>query len=78
MRPTPIPISPFAARIISPASCGTCGRSARSRSAEEWIGREFSAWLTGLKETIKELPAFVQVAAEIGVKEVSLRRLVYF
>ena len=30
----------FAARIISPASCGTCGRSARSRSAKEWIGRE--------------------------------------
>ena len=37
-----------------------------------------SAWLTGLKETIRELPAFVQVAAEIGVKEVYLQRLVYF
>jgi MoaA/NifB/PqqE/SkfB family radical SAM enzyme len=37
-----------------------------------------SAWLTGLKETIRELPAFVKVAAEIGVKEVYLQRLVYF
>jgi MoaA/NifB/PqqE/SkfB family radical SAM enzyme len=36
-----------------------------------------SAWLTGLKETIVELPAFVQVAADIGVKEVYLQRLVY-
>jgi MoaA/NifB/PqqE/SkfB family radical SAM enzyme len=37
-----------------------------------------SAWLTGLKETIKELPAFVKVAADIGVKEVYLQRLVFF
>lgn len=37
-----------------------------------------SAWLTGLKETVKELPAFVRVAAEIGVKEVYLQRLVFF
>jgi MoaA/NifB/PqqE/SkfB family radical SAM enzyme len=37
-----------------------------------------SAWLTGLKETIQELPAFVRVAAEIGVKEVYLQRLVFF
>ena len=37
-----------------------------------------SAWLTGLKETIAELPDFVKVAAEIGVKEVYLQRLVFF
>lgn len=37
-----------------------------------------SAWLTGLKETIPELPAFVRVAASIGVKEVYLQRLVFF
>jgi MoaA/NifB/PqqE/SkfB family radical SAM enzyme len=37
-----------------------------------------SAWLTGLKETVRELPAFVKVAADIGVKEVYLQRLVYF
>ncbi len=37
-----------------------------------------SAWLTGLKETLAELPDFVRVAAEIGVKEVYLQRLVFF
>ncbi len=37
-----------------------------------------SAWLTGLKETLPELPAFVRVAAGIGVKEVYLQRLVFF
>jgi MoaA/NifB/PqqE/SkfB family radical SAM enzyme len=37
-----------------------------------------SAWLTGLKETLAELPEFVRVAADIGVKEVYLQRLVYF
>jgi MoaA/NifB/PqqE/SkfB family radical SAM enzyme len=37
-----------------------------------------SAWLTGLKETIVQLPAFVRVAADIGVKEVYLQRLVFF
>jgi MoaA/NifB/PqqE/SkfB family radical SAM enzyme len=37
-----------------------------------------SAWLTGLKETVEELPAFVRIAAGIGVKEVYLQRLVFF
>ena len=37
-----------------------------------------SAWLTGLRETIKQLPDFVRVAAETGVKEVYLQRLVFF
>jgi MoaA/NifB/PqqE/SkfB family radical SAM enzyme len=52
-----------------------------SRNLQEREGKErprVSAWLTGLKETIAELPAFVQVAADIGVKEVYLQRLVYF
>jgi MoaA/NifB/PqqE/SkfB family radical SAM enzyme len=39
---------------------------------------QVSVWLTGLKETVQELPAFVKVAAEIGVKEVYLQRLVFF
>ena len=53
----------------------------RFRELQEREGHErprVSAWLTGLKETIAELPAFVQVAADIGVKEVYLQRLVYF
>ncbi|MBX9909305.1 MAG: SPASM domain-containing protein [Beijerinckiaceae bacterium] len=37
-----------------------------------------SLWLTGLKETLDQLPAFVGVASEIGVKEVHLQRLVFF
>jgi MoaA/NifB/PqqE/SkfB family radical SAM enzyme len=51
------------------------------RALQEREGRErprVSAWLTGLKDTIAELPAFVRVAAEIGVKEVYLQRLVFF
>ncbi len=39
---------------------------------------QVSAWLTGLKETVEELPAFVGLSAEIGVKEVYLQRLVFF
>jgi MoaA/NifB/PqqE/SkfB family radical SAM enzyme len=37
-----------------------------------------SLWLTGLKETIRELPAFVRIAADLGVREVYLQRLVFF
>src|SRR5580698_8723166 len=37
-----------------------------------------SAWLTGLHETIEQLPDFVRVAADTGVKEVYLQRLVFF
>jgi MoaA/NifB/PqqE/SkfB family radical SAM enzyme len=51
------------------------------RALQERLGCErprVSAWLTGLKETIVELPDFVRVAAEIGVKEVYLQRLVFF
>jgi MoaA/NifB/PqqE/SkfB family radical SAM enzyme len=37
-----------------------------------------SLWLTGLKETVAQLPAFVRIAHEIGVREVHLQRLVFF
>jgi radical SAM protein with 4Fe4S-binding SPASM domain len=37
-----------------------------------------SLWLTGLKETLAQLPAFVRLAHDIGVPEVYLQRLVYF
>jgi MoaA/NifB/PqqE/SkfB family radical SAM enzyme len=36
-----------------------------------------SLWLTGLKETVQQLPAFVRLAAEMGVREVHLQRLVF-
>src|SRR4029077_4734065 len=51
------------------------------RDLQEREGKDrprVSAWLTGLRETIVELPQFVKVAAEIGVKEVYLQRLVFF
>jgi MoaA/NifB/PqqE/SkfB family radical SAM enzyme len=51
------------------------------RELQEREGHErpaVSAWLTGLKETVAELPAFVRIAAEIGVREVYLQRLVFF
>jgi MoaA/NifB/PqqE/SkfB family radical SAM enzyme len=51
------------------------------RGLQEREGHEtprVSAWLTGLKETLHELPAFVRVAAEAGLKEVYLQRLVFF
>jgi MoaA/NifB/PqqE/SkfB family radical SAM enzyme len=37
-----------------------------------------SLWLTGLKETIGQLPAFVRLAHDLGIGEVYLQRLVYF
>jgi len=37
-----------------------------------------SLWLTGLKETLDQLPDFVRIAHDIGVCEVYLQRLVYF
>jgi MoaA/NifB/PqqE/SkfB family radical SAM enzyme len=36
-----------------------------------------SLWLTGLRETIAQLPDFVRLAARIGVAEVYLQRLVF-
>src|SRR5260370_39174215 len=57
-------------------------RNVRSfRDLQEREGKglpRVSAWLTGLKETVAELPAFVKLAAEIGVQEVYLQRLVFF
>ncbi len=36
-----------------------------------------SIWLTGLKETVQQLPEFVRMAANMGVREVHLQRLVF-
>jgi MoaA/NifB/PqqE/SkfB family radical SAM enzyme len=47
---------------------------------QKQIGAEtprVSLWLTGLKETVDQLPDFVRLAARIGVKEVHLQRLVF-
>jgi MoaA/NifB/PqqE/SkfB family radical SAM enzyme len=37
-----------------------------------------SLWLTGLRETLEQLPDFIRLAADLGVLEVHLQRLVHF
>jgi len=37
-----------------------------------------SLWFLGTRENISELPGLIELAAEIGIKEVYLQRLVYF
>jgi radical SAM protein with 4Fe4S-binding SPASM domain len=37
-----------------------------------------SLWLTGLKETLRELPDFLRLAHQLGIDEVYLQRLVYW
>ena len=37
-----------------------------------------SLWLTGLKETLGELPEFLRIAHRLGIDEVYLQRLVYW
>ena len=54
-------------------------RAFTEMQAREGLDRpRVSLWLTGMKETIEQLPDFVRVASEIGVKEVYLQRLVFF
>ena len=54
-------------------------RAFRNLQKREGVDRpRVSLLLTGLKQTIAELPAFVEIAAEIGVQEVYLQRLVFF
>ena len=39
---------------------------------------KLSLWFLGTRDNISDLPAFVQLAVEIGILEVYLQRLVYF
>jgi radical SAM protein with 4Fe4S-binding SPASM domain len=39
---------------------------------------KLSLWYLGTRENIAELPAFIRLAAAIGIKDVYLQRLVYF
>ncbi|MGH7098782.1 MAG: radical SAM/SPASM domain-containing protein [Stellaceae bacterium] len=63
----------FFARIVRNVRAFT-----RLQREEGFARPAVSLWLTGLKETIDQLPAFVRLAHEIGVGEVYLQRLVYF
>jgi radical SAM protein with 4Fe4S-binding SPASM domain len=54
-------------------------RAFTTMQAREGFGHpRVSLWLTGLKETVAQLPAFVRLAGDIGVQEVYLQRLVFF
>ena len=54
-------------------------RAFMAQQAQEGLERpKVSLWLTGLKLTTAQLPAIVRIAADIGVREVYLQRLVYF
>src|SRR6202040_3390441 len=54
-------------------------RAFRDLKEREGHGKpRVSAWLTGWRETVEQLPEFVRVAAEAGVREVYLQRLVFF
>jgi MoaA/NifB/PqqE/SkfB family radical SAM enzyme len=52
----------------------------RMREVQDAEGKQtprISLWLTGLKETIQQLPEFVRLAASMRVREVHLQRLVF-
>ena len=52
----------------------------RMREYQDEVGvthPRISLWLTGLKETIQQLPDFVRLAATMRVREVHLQRLVF-
>ena len=52
----------------------------RFREVQEQTGARtprISLWLTGLRETIQQLPDFVRLAARMDVREVHLQRLVF-
>jgi radical SAM protein with 4Fe4S-binding SPASM domain len=54
-------------------------RAFTEMQAREGLARpRVSLWLTGLKETVRQLPDFIRIACDIGVKEVYLQRLVFF
>ena len=48
-----------------------------AQRAGGWTKPTVSLWLTGLRETIEQLPALVKLAHDIGVREVHLQRLVF-
>ncbi len=70
-------LRPCAARISSIASCAMCASFTELQRETGATSPRVSLWLTGLKETIEQLPAFVRLAASMGVREVYLQRLVY-
>jgi MoaA/NifB/PqqE/SkfB family radical SAM enzyme len=63
----------FFAKIV--ANVGNFTRMQREMGA---VRPRVSLWLTGLRETVGQLPDFVRLAHSVGVFEVYLQRLVFF
>jgi MoaA/NifB/PqqE/SkfB family radical SAM enzyme len=63
---------PFFDRIVRDVTNFT-----RYQKAHNAATPRVSLWLTGMKETIDQLPDFVRLAARMGVGEVHLQRLVF-
>ena len=57
-----------AARTSSTASCATSASSSPTRRQVGATTPRVSLWLTGLKETVEQLPDFVRLAAAMGVQ----------
>lgn len=53
------------------------GRFTAYQREHEFEQPRVSLWLTGLQETVEQLPALVRLSATMGVREVHLQRLVY-
>jgi MoaA/NifB/PqqE/SkfB family radical SAM enzyme len=53
------------------------GRFTEFQREHGYARPKVSLWLTGLKETVRQLPDFVRLAASMGVGEVHLQRLVF-
>ena len=52
-------------------------RSLAKRGCERLETPRMSLWMTGLKSNIRELPALVRIAADAGISEVYIQRLVF-
>ena len=63
---------PFFDRIVRDVSAMTAHQRAVGAT-----NPRVSLWLTGMRETIQQLPDFVRLAAKMGVAEVHLQRLVF-
>ena len=57
---------------------GTCARLDKLQEARSLTRPKLSLWFLGTKDNISELPEFVKLAADIGIGEVYLQRLVYY
>lgn len=63
---------------VLPKVLKNVGEMMRTRASLGSTTPRVSLWFTGVKENIRELPGLVEIAAELGVDEVYLTRMVFF